>query len=193
MKFRPMYHSWPPIGGLLSGVAIVALSVTAVPSAGPAGSAVPKAVTAPATGAQDMAKSAHVALGDCSAKNVVMRATIRRHTYTSTQPVNVTALVRNDGSRPCTFGGTGGSPQYIGPCGSFSMQVINGHGDDIWPGPVAYSCPMIGLTHLAPHAALTATGSWPKASVTRTSALPAPSGNYRLVIDGAISFSITLT
>jgi hypothetical protein len=178
---------------VVAGAAIVACSLVALPSAASAAPADQGAVTAPVSAAGGVVKSAHLTLGDCSARNVVMRATMARRSFTASQPVTVTALVSNNGSRPCTFGGSTGPHQVIGPCGSFSMDVFNGHGADIWPGPVAYSCPMIGASTLAPHATLTATGSWPKSSVTRTSNAPAPAGTYRLVIDRTISFSIRLT
>jgi hypothetical protein len=171
-------------------VPILAASLVAGPAAV---SADHGAVTASVTGARSLVESAHVVLHGCSATNVVMRATIPRRRFNASQPVKVTAVISNDGSRSCTFGGSGGSQQYIGPCGSFPLDVYNVHGVDIWPGPVAYSCPMISATTLGPHATVTATGSWPKSAVTRRSNAPAPAGNYRLVVDRAISFSITLT
>jgi hypothetical protein len=73
------------------------------------------------------------------------------------------------------------------------MDVFDANGVDIWPGPVAYSCPLISEISLAPHGTVTATGSWPKSAVTRSSNAPAPPGTYRLEIDRAISFTITLS
>jgi hypothetical protein len=73
------------------------------------------------------------------------------------------------------------------------MDVYNAQGADIWPGPIAYSCPMISVVPLAPQATVTATGSWPKSVVTRSSNAAAPAGNYRLVINRTISLPITLT
>jgi hypothetical protein len=125
-----------------------------------------------------------------------------RRAYGAGQPVNVIALISNDSSRACTFGGSGGSGgsrgsgtshQSIGPCGSLPMDVFDANGVDIWPGPVAYSCPLISEISLAPHGTVTATGSWPKSAVTRSSNAPAPPGTYRLEIDRAISFTITLS
>jgi hypothetical protein len=186
MRVRKTCRRSLHLGGVASAAAIVACGVVALPSAVSAGQrAVP--------GAGGTVKSAPTALGACSARNVVLRATIPRRTFTARQPVQVSAVITNHGSRPCTFGGSAGPRQVIGPCGAFSMDVFNRAGVDIWPGPVAYSCPMISAATLAPHAALTATGSWPKASVTRTSNVAAPAGTYRLVIDRRISFSITLS
>jgi hypothetical protein len=140
----------------------------------------------------DLVKTAHVPLGNCTATDVVMRALIPRLTYSAGQPVTVAVVVHNVGSHTCTFGGTGHRyPEYIGPCGAFPLQVFSGGAPD-WPGPIAYSCPLISATTLAPGAQLTATGTWPKAIATRTATSRAPAGIYRLTIDQAITFTITL-
>jgi hypothetical protein len=146
-----------------------------------------------AKGHPDLVKTAKVPLGNCTAKDVVMRALIPRLIYKASQPVTVAVVVHNVGSHTCTYGGTGNRyPEFIGPCGAFSLQV-EGRGDaPLWPGPVAYSCPAISATPLAPGAEVTATGNWPKAIVTRSSSSGAPAGTYRLVIDQAITFTITL-
>jgi hypothetical protein len=141
----------------------------------------------------DLAKTSSVTLGDCTAEDVVMRARVPRLTYTATQPVTVVVVVHNVSSQTCTYGGTGGRyPEYLGPCGALSLQVEGRGGAPLWPGPVAYSCPSIGPTTLAPGAAFTATGTWPRAIVTRSSSRGAPAGTYRLVIDGVITFIIRL-
>jgi len=146
-----------------------------------------------AEGRSDLVKTASVALGTCPATDVVMRALIPRLNYSANQPVSVAVVVRNVGSHTCTFGGTGNRyPEYIGPCGAISLQVDGRGGAPLWPGPVAYSCPAISATALAPGAKFTATGAWPKAIVTRSSSSGAPAGTYRLVIDRAITFTIPL-
>ena len=91
-----------------------------------------------------LTKKAFVALGSCPAKDVVMRVTLPRLTYDQSQTVNVRAVVQNVGRVECTYGGTGHGDQYMGPCGTFPLSVVDSSGTDIWPGPVAYSCPLIG-------------------------------------------------
>jgi hypothetical protein len=177
-------NKWGPI------CVVVMLVVCGISS--PESSAVQRVDRSQTDGGRPLVRSAHVVLGDCSAKDVTMRVAVSRLAYLPPQPVDVIAVVRNEGQRTCTFGGAGQRNQYIGPCGAFSLQVFNRQGMDIWPGPVAYSCPMIGLTHLAPGADVVATGSWPKSTVTRDSNGPAPAGRYRLVVDRAISLPISL-
>jgi hypothetical protein len=75
---------------------------------------------------------------------------------------------------------------------AFSMTVLNNHGSTVWPGPVAYSCPMIGPTRLAPGTQVIATGTWPKSVVTRSGSRAAPPGSYRVIIAGRIALSIRL-
>jgi hypothetical protein len=141
----------------------------------------------------DLVKTAHVPLGNCTATDVIMRALLPRLTYTASQPVTVAVVVHTVGPHACIYGGTGNRyPEFIGPCGAFSLQVFGRGGAPVWPGPVAYHCPAISATPLAPGAEATATGTWPKAMVTRSSSSGAPAGTYRLVIDRAITFTITL-
>jgi hypothetical protein len=133
-----------------------------------------------------------IPLGNCLAPDVIMRATIPRLTFSSSQPVTVSAVVRNEGTHACTYGGAGQRNQFIGPCGAFSLQVFSSNGAPVWPGPVAYSCPMIGPTLLAPKAEVEASGTWPKLLVTRNSTSPARVGRYRLFVDQKVSFTISL-
>jgi hypothetical protein len=140
-----------------------------------------------------LVKSAHVPLGSCVAKDVLLQATVPRLAYAASQSVTVAVVVHNVGSRTCTYGGTGGRyPEYMGPCGAFPLQVESRGGAPLWPGPVAYSCPAISATPLAPGAKVTATGTWPKAIVTKSSSSGAPAGTYRLVVDQRITFTISL-
>ena len=117
---------------------------------------------------------------------------IARTSYEPFQPVDVLAVARNRGPVSCTYGGTGRGNQFIGPCGAFSMSVINGTGTSVWPGPVAYSCPAMGPTQLGPGVQVITSGGWPRLIVNRAGSSPAPSGTYRLVIANAVSFTITL-
>ena len=140
----------------------------------------------------DVVRSASVPLGNCPAKDVVMRVTLARSTYGESQPVGVVAVVRNRSTHTCSYGGNVGRAQTIGPCGAFRLQVFDGAGADIWPGPVAYACPEIGVVALAPKAQVRAFGSWPKQVVTRSSTSAAPPGAYRLLVDRRVSLTITL-
>ena len=108
-----------------------------------------------------------MALGTCPFATVDLRVLLARTTYSSFQPVDVLAVARNEGNSVCTYSGAGDGGQFIGPCGAFSMSVIDSSGTAIWPGPVAYSCPLMTATRLAPGAQTEATGSWPKLIVTR--------------------------
>ncbi len=144
------------------------------------------------TAAGDVVRSAFIPLGNCPAKDVVMRVTLARSTYGESHPVGVVAVVRNRSTQTCTYGGNVGRTQIIGPCGAFTLQVFDGAGADIWPGPVPYSCPEIGVVALAPKAQVRAFGSWPKQVVTRGSTSAAPPGAYRLLVDRKVSLTITL-
>jgi hypothetical protein len=139
-----------------------------------------------------LVKSGRIALGNCSAATVTLRVLIARTSFSSTQPVNVLAVARNEGEVACTYGGSGHGNQIIGPCGSFSLNVVDATGTSIWPGPVAYSCPMMTSTHLVPGARVTAFGIWPKRIVSRASSVPAPNGTYKLVIANTVTFRINL-
>ena len=139
-----------------------------------------------------LTKKASIALGSCQAKDVVMRVTLPRLTYDQSQTVNVRAVVQNVGPVVCTYGGTGHGDQYMGPCGTFPLSVVDSSGTNIWPGPVAYSCPLIGPTRLAPGQHVLVTGMWPKTVVTRSGSSSAPAGSYRLVIANTVTFTIKL-
>jgi hypothetical protein len=133
-----------------------------------------------------------IPLGSCAAHDIEMRVAVSRSPFTPSQSVDVIAVVRNIGRTVCSYGGNGGGNQYIGPCGAFSMTVLDSHGSTVWPGPVAYSCPMIGPTRLAPGTQVIATGTWPKSVVTRSGSRAAPPGSYRVIIAGRIALSIRL-
>jgi hypothetical protein len=137
-------------------------------------------------------KSALIALGNCPFATVNLRVLIARTSYNPSQQVDVLAVARNEGPVSCTYAGTGRGDQFIGPCGAFWMNVLDGSGTSVWPGPVAYSCPEMGPTLLGPGAQVIATGSWPRLTVTRAGSSPALSGTYRLVIANKLSFTITL-
>jgi len=139
-----------------------------------------------------LTKRASIALGSCPAKDVVMRVALSRLTYDQFQTVNVRAVVRNVGRVVCTYGGTGHGDQNMGPCGTFPLSVVDSSGTNIWPGPIAYSCPMISQSRLAPGKHVLVTGIWPKAVVTRSGSSSAPLGSYQLVVARRVTFTIKL-
>jgi hypothetical protein len=172
----------------LGGLWLVLVASLSLASGSGAGSGVG------ATTIRHHVKRASVALGNCTAKDIDLQARIPRSAYSASQPVRIVVVVHNVGARTCTFGGTGHRyPEFLGPCGAISLQVYQRGGAPIWPGPIAYNCPAISATNLAPGATFTASGTWPKAIVTRSSSSRAPPGTYRVVVDQAISFTITLT
>lgn len=137
-------------------------------------------------------KRASVALGLCPAKDVLMRVSLSRLTYDQSQTVKITAVVQNIGRVVCTYQWTVLGDQNMGPCGTFPLSVLNSSGTRIWPGPIAYSCPMISSARLAPGKQVLVTGIWPKEVVTRTGSGPAPVGSYRLVVANTVTFTIKL-
>ena len=187
MTFRPKHHMALGTGGSLLVAALFAIT---------AGSSAPSSATAPAArvhveSAHFVTRSSHVHLGNCSAKDVTMRASIAGLQYSLSQPINVIAVIRNRGSRTCTYSGAG-TGTYFGPCGSFPMDVFNKSGVNVWPGPISPSCPMIGQKELPAGGRVIASGTWPLTIGFREGSPAAPPGRYRLVVDNAMSFTIVL-
>ena len=138
-------------------------------------------------------KQVQTPLGNCPLATVDLRVQIARSNYASAQPVDIVAVARNEGKATCQYVGTGRGAQYIGPCGAFGLNVLNESGTSIWPGPIAWSCPAMGATYLAPGAQVMASGSWPKQVVTRAGTAPAPNGTYRLVIGSSLEVGGAVT
>jgi hypothetical protein len=151
------------------------------------------AVTHHRHGLRVVIKQVQTPLGNCPFATVDLRVQIARSTYTSAQPVDILAVARNEGKVTCQYVGTGRGAQYIGPCGAFGLNVLNESGTSIWPGPIAWSCPAMGATYLAPGAQVMASGSWPKQAVTTAGTAPAPNGTYRLVIGSSLEFGGAVT
>ena len=145
-------------------------------------------VTHPRNGQGTVVKRVQIPLGNCPLATVDLRVHIARSSYASSQPVEAFALARNEGAVSCQYLGTGHGNQFISPCGAFWLNVVDGSGTSIWPGPVAWSCPEMGATYLAPGAQVMASGSWPKQVVTRAGTAQAPNGTYRLVIGSSLEF-----
>ena len=143
-----------------------------------------------------------------------MLVSIPRTTYRRGQNIDVTALIRNVGTTPCTFARIGpipapGSPQAaksvgMGPCGAIPMEVRNEKGTVIWPGAVF--CPLISTSGpgLQPGGQLIAKGSWNQeiqpGGGGKTSFhgsvgpvdVRAPRGIYAVVVDQRFTFHIRL-
>jgi hypothetical protein len=181
--------------GRFFGLTIVAIfcfagSIWSVPASGSTVNGVK--VAHPVNRHGSVVKGVLSTLGNCPFATVNLRVLIARTSYNPSQPVDVLGVARNEGPVSCTYAGTERGDQFIGPCGALSMSVLDGSGTSVWPGPVAYSCPEMGPTHLGPGAQVIAIGSWPRLTVTRAGSSPAPSGTYRLVIANRLSFTITL-
>ena len=107
----------------------------------------------------------------------------------SRAPVRYTVKVANIGSTTCGPPAAPVRPGLpivtVGACGVLPAVVRNAAGDDIYPGPVAFFCPMEALVDLAAHSSAIATGSWPGTQALgpappRVGA--APPGRYRIEV-----------
>jgi hypothetical protein len=156
-------------------------------------------------------RSAHVAFDGCAAKNLTLTVTVATGSGTSV-PVRYEVVVHNSGGTPCGAAFRNDPPaarQFrVGPCSSMPATFVNAFGVDVYPGPQIFMCPAFAGLYIAPHATVTATGTW---SGTEYVAVPggspitcppcrgtaspqtAPPGAYKLVVDNAVGVPITLT
>lgn len=171
-----MHRRGRTLGALIGAVAVLWLA--AGPSAGSAHGALIK------TGPVSFAPSAP---GGCASAD--LRATVRVSNLVGGRGVLVTASVRNHGATACPYEGSPGPVQALGPCGVMTIEVLNAHNRDVWPGDIAYMCPLLIAERLAPGALIVATGRW---NGTLAAGDLAPSGRYQLVVGGHLSFRITL-
>ena len=104
-------------------------------------------------------------------------------------PVRYTVTVANDGPTTCGPPASQlvpGSPTLtVGVCGMLPAVVTDAAGDDIYPGPVSFSCPMEAFIDIPAHTTVTATGNWPGTQALgpappRVSA--APPGHYLIEV-----------
>jgi hypothetical protein len=164
--------------------------------------AVPAPATAGAT--PTITRSAHVAFDDCNAQHIVLTVTVAGRAFTPAEPVTYTVRLRNTGAATCGAPLAQHVPQArrsltVGPCGVLSLIVSDALGVNVYPGPVAYSCPdEVGL-RLGPHSTTTTTttGSWNQSETIGSGEAPAtvhhaPPGEYRLAVDQAVSVPVTL-
>ncbi len=79
-------------------------------------------------------------------------------------------------------------------------MVRTNTGAAIFPGPVAYHCPLEVGFELDPHSTVTAIGLWDQSEslplnsprMPRATVRQAPPGTYSLVVDGAVAVPVTL-
>jgi hypothetical protein len=153
-----------------------------------------------------LVQSRHVAFEGCPPATTVVKASLKRLTYTPYQAVTITVSVTNGSGTACgRLSGQGLIPGQgqlsIGPCGTFGLEVQNAKGTNIYPGTAAFACPAEFGVAVPAHGAVKATTSWNQEASYASKAL-AGRGKYRLSIvvqmgaptkGGMISFPITLT
>jgi hypothetical protein len=165
--------------------------------------ALPATATA-AAAASPLSRTVHAPFGTCKAKQISMKVSLPRLTFTARQAVTVTAVVTNEGTTGCTFNGGGppidtspsvpqppAPPLSIGPCSALGMQFDNAKGVDIWPDKAAFSCPALSGRQLTPGDTLKAVGEWNQQLISPEHGR-APRGHYKLVVDRTATFAITL-
>jgi hypothetical protein len=133
-------------------------------------------------------RSGHVAFEGCPTKNIVATVSVPAHPSVGS-PVRYTVTLINDGASLCGPTELRVQPARagltVGPCGILPAVVRNGAGVNIYPGPVAFSCPADWFIDIPAHTSVTATGVWP-GSQALGPALPqvsaAPPGRYRIEV-----------
>ena len=154
---------------------------------------------AAATRPAAITRSAHLRFENCNAQHVILSVTVPHHAFTPEQAVTFAVRLRNTGGTTC------GAPlaQHVpharqtltvGPCGTLPVVVRNPRGLDVYPGPVAYSCPAEFGFRLGPYSTAETTGSWNQTDVLGSPATTqqAPPGTYRLVVGGAVTVPVAL-
>jgi hypothetical protein len=157
------------------------------------------AASAAARAAPAGTRSAHVALDDCNARQVVLRVTAPKRAFQPGEPVTVEVRLTNTGSTTCGTSLAEHVPQArraltVGPCGTLPLTVRNDHGLAVYPGPVASFCPDEAGFRLGPHSTARATASWSQAASLGNPPEPrhAPPGTYRLTVDRAVTVPVTV-
>lgn len=151
-----------------------------------------------------LTRSAHISFENCIARHITLSVTVPRHAFTPSEAVRVTVSLRNTGATTCGPVTQQAVPSHrpltVGPCGTLSLVVRTASGAAIFPGPVAYHCPLEVGFRLDPHSTATAVGTWdqteslPQKSpgVPRATVRHAPPGAYRLVVDGVAAVPVVL-
>jgi hypothetical protein len=139
-------------------------------------------------------RSAHVGYLDCPAPDVLLTASIQERAFAPGQLVTYRVSVHNLSRATC---GTRGrilptiptTPNFaeglLGPCGEISVVIYDADGTNVYPGPVAFGCPMILGPSIAPGQSIATTGTWEQTGTRGP-------GSYRLVIDGKVTLPIVI-
>jgi hypothetical protein len=148
----------------------------------------------PAPTPDDVTRSAHIGYLSCPAPDVLLTASIQEGPFAPGQLVTYRVSVHNLARTACgtpgrTFPTVPTTPNFalglLGPCGELSVVIYNAEGTNVYPGPVAFSCPMIVGPRIAPGQTIATTGMW------QPTGSPGP-GSYRLVIDGKVTLPIVI-
>jgi hypothetical protein len=142
----------------------------------------------------DVTRSARIGYLSCPAPDGLLTVSIQAQAFAPGQVVTYRVSVHNLSRTTC---GTPGRtlptipttpnfvPGLLGPCGELSVVVYSAEGTNVYPGPVAYGCPMILGPSVGPGQTIVTTGTWPSGS--------RGPGRYRLVIDGKVTVPIVVT
>jgi hypothetical protein len=146
-------------------------------------------------------RSGHISFENCPERDVVATVSVPARP-TVGKPVTYTVSLHNIGDTSCGSSGNQGpplpQPLRVGPCGNLPAVVRNASGVNIYPGPVAFSCPAEFFVDLPAHAVVTAMGTWPGSQAIGpapphvSAALP---GRYRIVVGAppsVVNVSFTL-
>jgi hypothetical protein len=142
-------------------------------------------------------KTTHLIFENCNG-GTTLKVTLPRLTFKADQPVTFNVTISNPSATPCGPSPPvvglvqGSSGLEVGPCGPVSMAIDNAKKADVYPGHVAIGCPAEFGLLLPAQGSLTATGTWDQ-KIPFGGSHKAPRGHYRLVIDNAVTFPITLT
>jgi hypothetical protein len=185
--------------GLTACGALLAATLALVTLSGAGAGATTRRHPPPARG--PVVKVAHAAFDNCSASDVVMSVSVSQHSFKRGQQVRFTVSVHNVGKVACGYSSLSSqqpsSVQTMGPCGPIEFAIENAQGSNIWPGVVAYSCPMMLSTNLAPGQTLRAQGvwnqeSWQQQNKPASLSREVPRGGYRVVIARAVTVRFAL-
>jgi hypothetical protein len=186
-------------GGSAAAGAAAAATATPAPSTAPA-TAVPPLATAGGL----LTRSAHVAFGNCGARDVVLTVSVAKSPFVLPlqRPVTYEARLTNDGGTACGPGHPTSPPftgntLSLGPCGPLPAVVSDASGVDVYPGSMAFFCPMFVDTYLGPHATVAGVGTWegyealgpPGQSVQWRQA---PPGAYHVTVGKAVTVPFML-
>jgi hypothetical protein len=141
-------------------------------------------------------KTTHLIFENCNG-GTTLKVTLPRLTFKADQPVTFNVTISNPSPTPCgpaapVVGGAGSSVLGVGPCGPVSLVIDNAKKAEVYPGHVAIGCPAEFGLPLPARANVTGTGTWDQ-KIPFGARHKAPRGHYRLVIDNAVTFPITLT